>query len=119
MRKMFPGSSGKSFSSSLNQTVEVNQDVTIDSNWNTGNLGFVVFIQNNQNKMVYQSAYMTFNSLVTDVEETGNTIPSSFILNQNYPNPFNPSTTISYTIPRIGTQNVVSVQLKDLPRSLS
>ena len=110
MRKMFPGSSGKSLSISLNQALDINQDVTIDSNWNTSNLGFVVFIQDNKNKMVYQSAYMSYNSLVTDVEETGNTIPLSFTLNQNYPNPFNPTTTISFTIPNVETGYASSLQ---------
>lgn len=33
------------------------------------------------------------------VEQTGNTIPSSFRLHQNYPNPFNPATNIQFDIP--------------------
>ncbi len=35
-----------------------------------------------------------------------------FVLYQNYPNPFNPSTKIKYSIPSVGTQRTVSVQLK-------
>jgi hypothetical protein len=29
--------------------------------------------------------------------------PGNYILSQNYPNPFNPATTISYTIPKMGS----------------
>ena len=45
------------------------------------------------------------------VEVTVNS-PKEFSLSQNYPNPFNPSTTIKFTIPLVGTQHAVSVQLK-------
>ncbi len=38
------------------------------------------------------------NDLVTDVEETGSTIPLEYSLSQNYPNPFNPSTAIKYAV---------------------
>jgi len=38
--------------------------------------------------------------------------PKSYALYQNYPNPFNPSTKIKYSIPPVGTQRAVSVQLK-------
>jgi hypothetical protein len=33
---------------------------------------------------------------------------------QNYPNPFNPTTVISYTLPRVGTQYIVSLKVFDL-----
>jgi len=45
-------------------------------------------------------------------EETQNKVPEEFALYQNYPNPFNPSTKIKYSIPPVGTQRAVSVQLK-------
>jgi len=37
---------------------------------------------------------------------------NSYLLEQNYPNPFNPSTKIKYSIPPVGTQRAVSVQIK-------
>ena len=37
---------------------------------------------------------------------------NNFVLSQNYPNPFNPTTKIQYTIPTVGVQRAVSVQLK-------
>lgn len=38
-------------------------------------------------------------------------IPTEFLLSQNYPNPFNPSTKVKYSIPPVGTQRAVSVQI--------
>jgi len=38
-------------------------------------------------------------SLVLDVNETINNIPTEYYLSQNYPNPFNPSTRIEFSIP--------------------
>jgi len=49
--------------------------------------------------------------LVINVKDEQSSI-SSFKLEQNYPNPFNPSTKIKFTIPSVGTQRAVSVQLK-------
>ncbi len=51
------------------------------------------------------------NDLVTDVEETGSTIPLEYSLSQNYPNPFNPSTVISYQLPVSG---LVSLKVYDI-----
>lgn len=44
-------------------------------------------------------------------QENGPSIPTEYVLQQNYPNPFNSSTTISYTLPRIGT---VSLKIYDI-----
>ncbi len=38
--------------------------------------------------------------------------PTEFKLNQNYPNPFNPTTKIKYSVPSVGTQRAVFLQLK-------
>ena len=49
---------------------------------------------------------------VTSVEEVKqSSIPDAFLLYQNYPNPFNPSTTISYQIPEVDTQDSGEVQV--------
>jgi hypothetical protein len=53
------------------------------------------------------------NGLITNVQYEGiGMTPNNFSLEQNYPNPFNPSTKIKYSIPSVGTQRAVSVQLK-------
>ncbi|MCB2229730.1 T9SS type A sorting domain-containing protein [bacterium] len=38
-------------------------------------------------------------SIITDVEDDDELLPTTFSLSQNYPNPFNPSTTISFSLP--------------------
>jgi len=52
------------------------------------------------------------NGLISDVGDYNNGNEIRFELKQNYPNPFNPSTKIKYSIPPIGTQRAVSVQIK-------
>jgi uncharacterized lipoprotein YddW (UPF0748 family) len=51
-------------------------------------------------------------SIVSRIEMDEPNNPNDFVLYQNYPNPFNPSTKIKFTIPSVGTQRAVSVQLK-------
>ncbi len=42
-------------------------------------------------------------------------LPTEFVLHQNYPNPFNPTTTISFSIPNVGTAFAdVSLQIYDI-----
>jgi hypothetical protein len=46
---------------------------------------------------------------------TGETLlAQTFLLEQNYPNPFNPMTVISYQLPNVGTQYIVSLRVFDL-----
>jgi hypothetical protein len=45
-------------------------------------------------------------SLVTDVDEVVELLPSAYSLEQNYPNPFNPSTMISYNLPKSGNVQI-------------
>jgi ligand-binding sensor domain-containing protein len=48
---------------------------------------------------------------ITEVEETSEEIPQTFLLKQNYPNPFNPSTTIQYAI---SSTQFVTLKVYDL-----
>jgi hypothetical protein len=54
---------------------------------------------------------VTYGNLLVGVNIKSNA-SLSFVLYQNYPNPFNPSTKIKYSIPKVGTRDRVSVQLK-------
>jgi len=63
----------------------------------------------------YRLKQKDFDGTVTyshEIEVEIDLTPKEFVLNQNYPNPFNPSTKIKFTIPSVGTQRAVSVQLK-------
>ena len=99
MRKMLPSPDGQSFSINLNETINIPQTITLDSQWDADSLSVVVFVQSTGSKTVYQSATISYDELVvTDISNEGS-ILAKFSLEQNYPNPFNPSTVISYQLP--------------------
>ncbi len=47
-----------------------------------------------------RSIDIAYRTLITGVEQTSGSAPSSYQLLQNYPNPFNPTTTIRYSLPK-------------------
>jgi hypothetical protein len=48
------------------------------------------------------------------INKSGEAIPKQITLDQNYPNPFNPNTVISYQLPGVGTQYIVSLKIYDV-----
>lgn len=111
MRKMLPTPSGKSFSIGLNETVNIEQIIEIESFWDEDSLSVVVFVQSAGSKTVYQSEAINYNDLVVSVDDDSELQPREFILEQNYPNPFNPSTVISYQLP---ASSNVTIKVYDL-----
>lgn len=104
LRKMITSPTGESINLASNQTVS--KTINLESAWNTGNIGVVVFVQNSSSKEVYQSNFITYDELgITSVDDINNSILDSYNLSQNYPNPFNPTTSIEYQIP--AEENVV------------
>jgi len=62
---------------------------------------FVGISTNGNSKVI--SGFLAYTStIVTDVKDEQEIIPTVYKLNQNYPNPFNPSTVINYQIPEEG-----------------
>jgi hypothetical protein len=112
MRKMYPSASGRTIISTGNQVIQ--ETLQIDPEWNTNNLSFVVFIQSQSSKEVYQSESIDYNELsITSVNEE--TIsPNKFNLYQNYPNPFNPTTIIKFTIPQNSSKGKTILKIFDL-----
>lgn len=57
--------------------------------------------------IIYGEEYGT----IVSVDENVETKPTRFLLGNNYPNPFNPSTTITYSIPKLPNQSLVKIRL--------
>ncbi len=58
----------------------------------------------------YKYYTRTTNPLITTVNEKKNNLPDKYELFQNYPNPFNPTTTITFTIPRVESRHTSTLQ---------
>lgn len=102
MRKMFPGANGKAITLTANQELQVTESIALNQQWNTAQLGFIVFVQNAQSKAILNAEYVSYSTLISTSIESSNTIPTETSLNQNYPNPFNPETVISYRLVNSG-----------------
>jgi hypothetical protein len=101
MRMLVYGASGSQVSIGSDETLPIEQNITLDTAWITANVGFVVFIQRASTREVYQSAYIGVDDLTVTGVDDKESMPSAFRLHANYPNPFNPSTIIEYEIPEI------------------
>jgi len=110
MRKIFPAANGKAIVLTTNQELQVTETVALNPQWNTAQLGFIVFVQNTQSKEIINSEFISYNALIsTDIKEF-KALPTETTLNQNYPNPFNPETQISY---RIANSGLVKLKVYD------
>ncbi len=58
--------------------------------------------------------YRSLASIATGIGRDPFGLPEVVNLDQNYPNPFNPSTTIMYSIPDVGSQHAVTLQVFDV-----
>jgi len=98
MRKMITGPRGESFKIANGQTKAITKTIRLDTNWDTGHLFIVAFIQSISTQEVFQSERISATLLVpTDVEIHPDLISNKFALDQNYPNPFNPTTHLRFT----------------------
>ncbi|MBV6510737.1 MAG: hypothetical protein FMNOHCHN_00214 [Ignavibacteriaceae bacterium] len=102
-------------------TIRVNQSVS-GVRWNT--LGEFTFTGTAADRVVISNnatggnvvcadglRILSFDSLLTDIQEPGDDLPHDFTLLTNYPNPFNPETVISYQVQEAG---MVTLKIYDL-----
>lgn len=62
----------------------------------------------------YSGSMQTLSEVLNESRNPSETIVPSLALSQNYPNPFNPSTTITFSLPNVGTRHVVSLRVYDV-----
>ena len=60
---------------------------------------------------IYGHSVWRTSTIVTDVPDPGNIIPTEYVLSQNFPNPFNPTTKIEYNIPEL---SLVIIKVYDI-----
>lgn len=106
MRKMFPSANGRVVNLTTNQELQVTENIALNQQWSTAQLGFIVFIQNTQSKEILNAEYVSYNTLISTSIVESKTIPTEATLNQNYPNPFNPETIITYHLANSGHVNM-------------
>jgi hypothetical protein len=111
MRKIVPASSGEPYSSSINETKNIEKTIQLNGEWIPEKIKVVVFIQSSGTKEIFQSETIEYNSLSVTSIKNENKLPKSFSLAQNFPNPFNPSTVIEYSIPK---EEFVSIKVYNI-----
>lgn len=71
LRQMYPGANGTSFSINNNQTKIVNLNGTLNGGWTKSNLHFVVWVQNESTKEIYQAKLATWSEVGVEPASLG------------------------------------------------
>ena len=68
----------------------------------TGTIGqSIIGLISNSDYVNSLGFWYNLHSMLTNIEDSPQTIPLKYFLGQNYPNPFNPITKIKYTVPKL------------------